>query len=70
MSCPLCDSSNQAEFPSEMLVHFPGRENLGKASVWMFPSLRICLDCGLLQSRVPTSELEQLNAVLRPVNHT
>ena len=70
MSCSSCNSSNQAEFPSEMLVHFPGRENLGKPSVWMFPSLLVCLDCGFLQSTVPASELEQLNAVLRPVKHT
>jgi hypothetical protein len=70
MSCPSCGTSNQAEFPSEMLVHFPWRKNLSTPSVWMFPSLRICLDCGFLQSTVPASELEQLNAVLRPVKHT
>jgi hypothetical protein len=60
--CPSCKSSNQAEFPSEMLVHFSGRENLDKPGVWLFPTVSICLDCGFLQSTVPAPELAQLGA--------
>jgi hypothetical protein len=62
MSCPSCGTSNQAEFLSEMLVHFTGRENLGKPSIWVFPTLLVCLDCGLFQSTIPLYELEQLAA--------
>jgi hypothetical protein len=60
--CPLCRSNNQAEFGSEMIVHFSGREILDKPGVWVFSKLSICLDCGFLQSKIPASELAQLAA--------
>ena len=60
--CPSCRSNNQAEFGSEMVVHFSGRENLDKPGVWVFSMLSICLDCGFLQSKIPASELAQLAA--------
>jgi hypothetical protein len=62
MSCPSCSSGNQAEFPSEMIIHFAGRKNLDNPGVWVFPVLLVCLDCGFLQSKVPASELAQLAA--------
>jgi hypothetical protein len=70
MACSLCNSSNQAEFSSEMLLHFTGRETLRKPGVWVFPTLLVCLDCGFWQTQVPPSELQQLNAVLLPTKHT
>ena len=60
--CPSCRSNNQAEFASEMIVHFSGREILDKPGVWVFSNLSICLDCGFLQSKIPASELAQLAA--------
>ena len=60
--CPSCGSHNQAEFPSEILIHFTGFTNLDKPGVWVFPILLVCLDCGFLQSKVPASELAQLAA--------
>jgi hypothetical protein len=60
--CPLCRSPNQAQFPSEILMHFTGRKNLDNPGVWVFPILLVCLDCGFLQSKVPASELKQLAA--------
>jgi hypothetical protein len=58
----LCRSSNQAEFPTEMLMHFAGRKNLDKPGVWLFPKLLVCLGCGFLQSTVPAPELALLAA--------
>jgi hypothetical protein len=60
--CSSCGSNNQAEFASEMIVHFSGRENLDKPGVWVFSKLFICLDCGFLHSKIPASELAQLAA--------
>ena len=57
MSCLSCRSSNQAEFPAELLIHFGGLKNLDKPAVWVFPKLLVCLDCGFLQSTVPAPEL-------------
>jgi hypothetical protein len=63
MSCPSCRSSNQTEFPSEIIIHFTGVvKNLDKPGVWVFPVLVICLDCGFSQSTIPAPELAQLAA--------
>jgi hypothetical protein len=62
MSCPSCSSSNQAEFPTEMLVHFGGRKNLDNPGVWVYPRLLVCLECGFAQATIPASELAQLAA--------
>jgi hypothetical protein len=62
MSCLPCRSSNQAEFPAELLIHFGGLKNLDEAGVWIFPKLLACLDCGLLQSTVLAPELASLAA--------
>jgi hypothetical protein len=60
--CPSCGSSNQAEFPTEMLVHFGGLKNLDKPCVWMYPRLLVCLECGFARTTVPATELAQLAA--------
>ena len=60
MRCRLCNSGNVHAFPSEINVHFPGFTNLSKPSVWAFPYLRICLDCGFAESEITEPELWQL----------
>jgi hypothetical protein len=62
MLCPSCSSSNQAEFPTKMLVHFGGLKNLDKPSVRVNPRLLVCLECGFAQATIPASELAQLVA--------
>lgn len=47
MSCPSCLSSNQAEFPAEINLHFPGSSNWTKPTVWLFPNVLVCFDCGV-----------------------
>jgi len=68
MSCLLCASGNQAEFGGEILIHFRDLENLDKPSVWVFPKLFVCLDCG--SSRFMTQKANSLfsQEVLRRVN--
>ena len=53
MVCPSCQSLNQAEFTAEMIVHLPGRENIGKPGVWLFPKLSVCVDCGVSRFTIP-----------------
>jgi len=67
MPCKSCLSKNQREFPAEVNIHFPGKEGLKKPTVWAFPRLGICLDCGLTQFTLGDSELMQLND---PDSHT
>jgi len=60
MTCPRCDSGNQMECPSEIALHFSGRENLSKPHVFVFPKVIVCLDCGLSQFAVAETELRLL----------
>jgi hypothetical protein len=56
MFCVSCQSANQTELTAEMLIHLPGL-NLTNPSVWVFPKLVVCLDCGLSRFSVPANEL-------------
>lgn len=61
MNCVSCTSSNQKEFPTEMLIHFVGLPNLDRPQVLIFPKALICMDCGFSQFMVPETELRLLN---------
>ena len=58
-----CGHNNKRQFPAEINVHFPGMEGLDKPSVWFFPRLLVCLDCGLTQFQLAETQLRQLSEV-------
>ena len=60
MPCPSCLSRNQAEFPSEINIHFPGSNNWTKPTVWVFPKILVCLDCGASLLTISKEELARL----------
>jgi len=60
MLCKVCHSDNQVYFPAEINIHFPGPDNLTKATVWAFPQLLLCLDCGFTEFVLETPDLWQL----------
>ena len=60
MSCKQCSSENQKKFNAEMNIHFPGREGLDKPTVWLFPEIAVCLDCGFAEFPIPKAELHEL----------
>jgi hypothetical protein len=60
MPCMLCASNHQADFVAEINIHFPGLKNLDKPSVWTFPKLLVCLDCGYSRFTIPETELALL----------
>ena len=41
-------------------MHFPGLKNLDKPTVFVFPQLVVCMDCGFTQFVVPETELGML----------
>jgi hypothetical protein len=43
-----------------MAIHFPGLKNVNKPTVWLFPEVLICLDCGVSEFTVPETELRVL----------
>ena len=57
MACKWCSSDRQGNFTAEMNFHFPGAEGLNKPTVWLFPEVVVCLDCGLAEFTVPEEEL-------------
>ena len=58
--CNSCGSENQGKFTGEIAIHSPGPRNIDKPVVWVFPQLVVCLDCGIAQFAVPSSELRLL----------
>jgi ssDNA-binding Zn-finger/Zn-ribbon topoisomerase 1 len=60
MPCKSCGSVNQKKFSAEMGIHFLGLENIDKPTVWVFPEVIVCLDCGTAEFAVPETELRQL----------
>jgi hypothetical protein len=62
MSCKSCRSHNQSKFNAEMNLHFPGREGLEKPTVWVFPQVVVCLDCGFAEFTISETELHRLES--------
>jgi hypothetical protein len=60
MSCKSCGSENQSEFASEISVHILGLENVNKPTVFVFPRLLVCMDCGFAGLTVAENELRLL----------
>jgi hypothetical protein len=60
MSCNSCHSLNQSHFGGAMGIHFTGLENLNKPTVWVFPQLLVCMDCGFAEFNLPEAERERL----------
>ena len=60
VACKLCSSDNQSTFKTEMNFHFSGRDGWVKPSVWAFPEILVCLDCGFSEFVVAETELRAL----------
>jgi len=60
MTCQSCLSSQRCEFSAEINIHFPGVEGWTKPTVWVFPSLRVCLQCGSAEFDIPADQLRAL----------
>jgi hypothetical protein len=60
MLCRSCASPNEKKFKAEMNIHFPGSEGLVKPTVWVFPKVVVCLECGFAEFVIPETELCRL----------
>jgi Zn ribbon nucleic-acid-binding protein len=60
MPCKSCGAANQKKFIGVMGVRSPGLKNIDKLTVWVFPQLIVCLDCGTAEFVVPETELRLL----------
>jgi hypothetical protein len=55
-----CACKNYEEFASELAIHFAGIEGLKKPLLFIYPKLRICMDCGDADFIVPEKDLKVL----------
>jgi hypothetical protein len=60
MSCQSCHSGDVREYSAEVNIHFPGRKGSTIPTVWVFPKLLVCLDCGAAQFAIPDAERKNL----------
>ena len=60
MLCHSCHSAKLQEYTAEINIHFPGLKGLDIPTVWVFPRLLVCLDCGLAQFTIPDAERKTL----------
>ncbi len=60
MPCKSCGSVNERKLSAEIGIHFLGLERVDKPTVWVFPEVIVCLDCGMAEFSVPKDELRQL----------
>ena len=58
--CKSCGSDRQKKFTGEIVIHFPGLKNVNKPTVWVFPDVLVCLNCGSAEFAVPEAELRVL----------
>lgn len=64
MSCKNCGSMQQWECPAEINIHPPtGFENLTQPTVWAFPDLLVCSDCGFVEFVLDATQLEGLSGI-------
>ena len=60
ITCARCSSENLSQFSAEMNFHFPGWNGLEKPTVWVFPEVAVCLNCGFAEFSMPEGELREL----------
>lgn len=56
MSCQSCYSGNVLEYAAEINIHFPGMKGSDIPTVWVFPTIRVCVDCGKAEFTIPEAE--------------
>lgn len=61
MTCKECYSANWRGFTAEINIHFPGIKGIDIPTVWVFPKMSVCMDCGFASFTVPDEELRKLD---------
>lgn len=69
-SCEACGSRNVRRFKAEANIHFAVQTDSAQESVFAFPTLLICLDCGLVKGNLSDGELRILREGPSRSGHT
>lgn len=57
MICRSCGLETLSKFVGELAIHVPGVKNLDKPTVWVFPQMWVCLNCGDAEFTISEREL-------------
>ena len=60
MVCHSCHSGKVREYRAEINIHLPGIKGLDIPTVWAFPTILVCLNCGTAQFEIPDAERKTL----------
>ena len=66
MSCRICESPNVRSLDAETNIHFPGWRGLDQPSVFAFPRVMVCLECGHAEFKVADKELQLIRTGTAP----
>ena len=58
--CSSCQSGNRRSYMAEINIHFPGLKGIDIPTVWVFPEILVCMDCGEAQFQIPETEVKEL----------
>jgi hypothetical protein len=61
MACKECGSVRQKKLIAEINLHFPEIEGLDKPTVWVFPEIVVCLNCGFAKFSIQKPELRRID---------
>jgi len=65
VSCRSCQSDNQRRFESEINIHHSELNDVKKLPALAFPVLLVCLDCGFVEARLASDELNEVIAAIK-----
>ena len=60
MFCKSCHDNNCCILNGEIAIHFPGLNGLNKPIIWVFPKIKVCLECGSAEFRIPEEQIGEL----------
>lgn len=62
INCRICESANVRSLDAETNLHFPGWRGLDQPSVFAFPKVIVCLDCGHAEFKIAERELHLIRS--------
>ena len=63
--CKSCGATNQNSLSAEMAIHVPGIENLDRPTLWVFPRIVVCMNCGFSEFFISKDKLQSVEVEQR-----
>jgi hypothetical protein len=65
MPCRECSSDNLQKLDGELTASFSSLKDVKISPIYVCQEVRVCMDCGFAELRLPTPELEVLRKAKR-----